>query len=138
MSIISAVYENGVFRPTEPLAFKDGETVSLIVAPASTNPEWEERIRNAKTIHEWIALANAYPGEDSDFDKLPALPSPTPEEQAFAERMRSAKSLAEMYAVMETAPSSDDDYDIVKMINDSRRLTGFRMPDPEPMDEGVR
>jgi predicted DNA-binding antitoxin AbrB/MazE fold protein len=92
MSIISAVYENGVFRPTEPLAFKEGETVSLIVAPASTNSEWEQRIRNAKTIHEWIALANASPGEDSDFD-------------------------------------------IVKAINESRRLTGFRMPDPEPTAE---
>ena len=59
---------------------------------------------------------------------------PTPEEEDYARRLKAAKSLKEMYAVMETAPPSPD-YDIVAMINESRRLTGFRMPDPDPAGE---
>ncbi len=64
---------------------------------------------------------------------------PTPEEEDYARRMKTAKSLEEMYAVMATAPpSADDTYDIVQMINESRRLTGFRMPDPDPAGEEPR
>src|SRR5947209_3034813 len=64
---------------------------------------------------------------------VPAIRPPTPEEEGYARRLLEAKSLEEMHAVMETAPPSPDlDYDILAMINESRRLTGFRMPDPEP------
>jgi len=42
--------------------------------------------------------------------------------------------LDEMHAVMETAPASPD-FDIVALINESRRLTGFRAPDPPPAEE---
>ncbi len=38
---------------------------------------------------------------------------------------------------MATAPPSPDD-DIVKLINESRRLSGFRMPDPESVQEEHR
>lgn len=59
----------------------------------------------------------------------------TPEEQDYCHRLQSAKTMAEMMAVIETAPPSPDgDYDIGKTINESRRLTGFRMPDPEPVN----
>ncbi len=65
-----------------------------------------------------------------------AMRPPTPEELDYVRRMKAAKSLQEMYAVMETAPrSAEDSYDIVAMINESRRLTGFRMPDPDPVEE---
>jgi predicted DNA-binding antitoxin AbrB/MazE fold protein len=57
----------------------------------------------------------------------PAPRPPTPEEEDYVRRMKAAKSLEEMYAVMETAPPCPD-YDILAMINESRRLTGFRMP----------
>jgi predicted DNA-binding antitoxin AbrB/MazE fold protein len=67
----------------------------------------------------------------------PSLPAPTPVEEDYARRIKAAKSLDEMYAVMATAPPSPD-YDIVKMINESRRLTGFRMPDPESLQEDPR
>jgi len=47
-----------------------------------------------------------------------------------------SKSLEEMFAIMETAPSSPDDtYDIGTMIDESRRLTGFRLPDSDPAGE---
>jgi predicted DNA-binding antitoxin AbrB/MazE fold protein len=66
----------------------------------------------------------------------PALRPPTPEEEDYARRLKAAKSLEEMHAVMATAPvSPDDTYDIVALINESRRLTGFRMPDPNPAGE---
>jgi predicted DNA-binding antitoxin AbrB/MazE fold protein len=69
----------------------------------------------------------------------PPLRAPTPAEEDYARRLKAAQSLDEMYAVMATAPSSPDDpYDIVSWINESRRLTGFRMPDPDPVGEKPR
>ncbi len=62
------------------------------------------------------------------------LRPPTPEEEDYARRIKAAKSLEEMFAIMETAPPSPE-YDIVSMINESRRLSGFRMPDPNPAGE---
>jgi predicted DNA-binding antitoxin AbrB/MazE fold protein len=64
-----------------------------------------------------------------------ALRPPTPEEEDYARRLKAAKSLEEMYAVMATAPPLPDDMDdLVTLINESRRLTGFRMPDPGPAE----
>jgi predicted DNA-binding antitoxin AbrB/MazE fold protein len=68
---------------------------------------------------------------DPVLEPLPPLAKPTPEVEEYARRLRAAKTLEEMYAVMETAPESPD-IDIVAMINESRRQTGFRMPDPDP------
>jgi len=87
-----AVYEGGVLRPAQPLPFGEGETVEVTVAKSkslSSTEEWESRIHVAKNIQEWIALANACPNLEPDFD-------------------------------------------IEKAMNESRRLTGFRLPDPEP------
>jgi predicted DNA-binding antitoxin AbrB/MazE fold protein len=67
----------------------------------------------------------------------PSAPVPTSEEEDYMRRIKAAKSLEEMYTVMETAPTSPD-YDIVKMVNESRRLTGFRMPDPDSAHEELR
>lgn len=70
---------------------------------------------------------------------LPCRLKPTPAQQDYARRINEAKSLKEMFAVMETAPlSPEDDIDVVKEINETRRLTGFRMPDPDPDDEDRR
>lgn len=61
---IMAIFENGVLRPTEPLDLSEGERVQLTVS-TSPAPEpheaWERQIRSAKTIQEWIALANTPP-----------------------------------------------------------------------------
>jgi len=95
MISVLAVYEKGVLRPTEPLELIEGETVELTVArskpptPPLTADEWDGQVRAAKSIQEWVALANA-------------CPNPGP------------------------------DIDLVKTINESRRLTGFRLPDPVP------
>lgn len=60
----------------------------------------------------------------------PLLRAPTPAEEEYARRIKGARSLDEMYAVMATAPKSPDEtYDFLGVINESRRLTGFRMPD---------
>jgi predicted DNA-binding antitoxin AbrB/MazE fold protein len=93
MIIVSAVYENGVLRPTAPIDLKEGETVELAVTrgagPKRDANDWAAGLRSANSIQEWVELANACPEPDPDFD-------------------------------------------IAAAINESRRLTGFRMPDPEP------
>jgi predicted DNA-binding antitoxin AbrB/MazE fold protein len=62
---VTAVYEGGVLRPTTPLALAEGETVELTVnkpqpsPPPLTEEEALRRIREAKTMAEWIAAAEA-------------------------------------------------------------------------------
>src|SRR4051812_40271058 len=105
---IRAVYEGGVLRPLEPFDLPEGEIVDVMIAKA--NP--------------------------SSGSLGPPLRAPTPEEADYARRMKAARSLEEMYAIMATAPPSPaDTEDIVKRINESRKLTGFRMPDPDPAEE---
>jgi hypothetical protein len=101
MISVLAIYENGVLRPTEPLELTEGETVELTVArpqppaPQLTAVDWDGQLRAAKSIQEWVALANA-------------CPNPGP------------------------------DIDLVETINESRRLTGFRLPDPVPNGGGPK
>jgi predicted DNA-binding antitoxin AbrB/MazE fold protein len=67
------------------------------------------------------------------------LKEPTPAEVDYARKIREAKSLKEMFAVMATSPSSTNEMtDVVTEINQSRRLTGFRQPDPEASEENCR
>lgn len=69
----------------------------------------------------------------------PSGRSPTPEQEDYTRRLKAAKSLEEMYAVMATAPPSPEDaYDVADAINESRRLTGFRLPDPATAEEAPR
>ncbi|MGP0063848.1 MAG: antitoxin family protein [Isosphaeraceae bacterium] len=106
-TIIRAVYEGGVLRPTQPLALSEGELVDVIVTQM----------------------------------KSPRLPlrEPTLAEEDYARRIRAARSLEEMFTVMASAPlTSEDEFDIVEEINQSRQLTGFRMPDPDPNEENAR
>lgn len=94
---VRAVYQGGVLRPVQPLALDEGETVEITVAKSTTQPalaQWEQAIRAANSIQEWMALANACP-----------VPAP--------------------------------DFDVVKAINETRRLSGFRFPDPEPEQGGA-
>jgi predicted DNA-binding antitoxin AbrB/MazE fold protein len=106
-TIIRAVYEGGVLRPTKPLDLPEGETVDVIITQMKS------------------------PG--------PRLREPTLAEEDYARRIRAAKSLQEMFAVMATAPlAPEDEFDIVKEINQSRQLTGFRMPDPDLAEENTR
>jgi len=96
MTTVFAVYEGGVLRPAHPLPFAEGETVEVTVAKPQLPPfldEWERRIRAAKSIQEWVALANACPNPDPDFD-------------------------------------------VVNALNETRRLTGFRLPEPESNNGG--
>lgn len=38
---VSAVYENGVLRPTGPLDLPDGQQVSVAITPAQSGADWE-------------------------------------------------------------------------------------------------
>jgi predicted DNA-binding antitoxin AbrB/MazE fold protein len=69
----------------------------------------------------------------------PQLRDPTLAEEDYARQIRTAKSLNEMFAVMAKAPlAAEDEFDVVNEINQSRRLTGFRMPDSDPAEEHDR
>jgi predicted DNA-binding antitoxin AbrB/MazE fold protein len=73
---VTATYTGGVLRPTTPLPLAEGETVEITVttpappAPGSTEDEAIRRIREATTMDEWIAAAEAaavFAPEDYDF-----------------------------------------------------------------------
>ena len=98
MISVQAVYENGVLRPSAPLELSEGESVSMRISPIppmSTVDAWERQLQSAKSIQEWLALANACPCPDSEFD-------------------------------------------ILQAINESRRLTGFRLTEPELNSEALK
>lgn len=72
----TAVYENGVLRPAQPLALKEGETVQLTVttpAPRPTDDEIVAMIRAAKSPDELFAIMNAYPTAADGYDLCEAL-----------------------------------------------------------------
>jgi predicted DNA-binding antitoxin AbrB/MazE fold protein len=78
---IRAVYQGGVLRPEQPLPLAEGETVEITLnrpipaAPPLTPAEEEaiRRIREAKTVEEWAAAADALPTPDDGYDLLEAL-----------------------------------------------------------------
>lgn len=82
MTNVSATYENGVLKPTKPLALPEGTMVDFVVElplrpPLSETPHEAavRRIREAKNFDEWIAAAaNAAQYEPNDgYDLLEAL-----------------------------------------------------------------
>ena len=79
MTKVSAIYENGVLRPTERLPLKEGETVEVTVEPRSpavaplTLEEWERRLKSAKNIQDWLEVANACPEPDDGYDVIKEL-----------------------------------------------------------------
>jgi len=106
-TVIQAVYEGGVLRPTKPLILPEGQTVDVIISPMNYS--------------------------------APQPREPTLAEKDYSQRIKSAESLVEMFAVMASAPlAPEDDFDIDKEINESRQLTGFRLPDPESTAETGR
>lgn len=62
---VTATYSGGVLRPATPLPLAEGTTVEITVtslpppAPALTEDEALRRIREAKTLEEMFAAANA-------------------------------------------------------------------------------
>ena len=62
---VTAVYENGVLRPTRPLELREGQTVEVTVSepppPPMTFEEWKEKMRATKTLAEWAELADQGP-----------------------------------------------------------------------------
>src|SRR5438067_4789374 len=58
---VTAIYENGVLRPTQPLPLKDGDPIDFTVVfppgPGASD-DVQQRILRAKTFDEWIAAAD--------------------------------------------------------------------------------
>ena len=55
--------------------------------------------------------------------------SPSVSNDEYLANLKAAKSIQELFAVIESG-SSEREVDPVDAINESRRLTGFRVPDP--------
>ena len=75
---MTAIFQGGVFRPTEPPALADGTAVELTVTPVPVEPpvdEIEQHIRSAGTLQElWDAMDAAEAEEPDDgYDLLEAL-----------------------------------------------------------------
>ena len=75
----TAVYENGLLRPTTPLPLAEGETVEMTLTPVKTvrpRPAEDEivgQVKEAKVLAELFAIANAAPEDDDGYDLLRAL-----------------------------------------------------------------
>ena len=74
----TAVFENGLLRPTQPLGLEEGETVVITLQrplpePPPSDDEYVRRIRAAKTLEEFMEIANSMPSEDDGYDLLQAL-----------------------------------------------------------------
>src|SRR5579871_4445155 len=72
----AAVYENGVLRPVQPLALKEGETVQLTVTTPAPRPNDDEiiaMIKAAKSPEELFAILNTYPTAGDGYDLCEAL-----------------------------------------------------------------
>lgn len=72
----TAVYENGVLRPVQPLSLTDGETVQLTVSSPVPRPSDDEIIammKAARSPEELFAIANAYPTAPPGYDLCEAL-----------------------------------------------------------------
>jgi predicted DNA-binding antitoxin AbrB/MazE fold protein len=65
----SAVYENGVFRPTTPISLREGERVEIVIHPARPEVPEEEMARRRRVVeklHELDALADQEPDDGYD------------------------------------------------------------------------
>ena len=75
----TAVYENGLLRPTQPLPLQEGETVAITLTREAPNDSQDtehasvRRIQGARTLQEWIDAANESTEEDDGYDLLRAL-----------------------------------------------------------------
>jgi predicted DNA-binding antitoxin AbrB/MazE fold protein len=83
MTTISAIFEDGVFRPTEPPGLPEGQQVRLTIhpcpplgperSPTSEDVEYARRVGECKSIDEWFALMATMPSDDGDYDILAEL-----------------------------------------------------------------
>ena len=83
MISVSAIYEKGVLRPSEPLKLSEGQTVQLSIypqlpltplrPPTSEEEEFARRLQAAKTPAEMSAVFDSAPPEPAGYDLCRAL-----------------------------------------------------------------
>jgi predicted DNA-binding antitoxin AbrB/MazE fold protein len=74
---IDAIFDNGVFRPLEPLAIPNGSRVQLHVESPHADGDAEARIRRKAELEEFLRVARELPVESpadgfsgADHDRL--------------------------------------------------------------------
>jgi predicted DNA-binding antitoxin AbrB/MazE fold protein len=61
---ISAIYENGVFRPLEPIELAEGSRVELLIdPPRSSTPPWTDPKKLARALEQIAALPPEGPND---------------------------------------------------------------------------
>ncbi len=55
----------------------------------------------------------------------------TSNELKLIERLKKARSLEELHNIINSAPPISEEVDVLQAINETRRQTGFRVPDQE-------
>lgn len=102
MIVATAVYHDGKLEPSEPLELEEGQEVRLQIESSSS----------------------PFQNPDSSDD-----------EKKFFEQINAARSIKELFEIVNAAPPSiqaeGEGFDIEKVIDESRRLTGFRLPSKE-------
>src|SRR5271154_3942801 len=86
-------------------------------------------------VYEGGVLRPAHPlpfGEGETVEVTVAKPKSPPPPDEWKRQIRDAKTIQHWVALANACPDTEPDFDIVKAINETRRLTGFRLPDPEP------
>lgn len=78
MTLVRAIYENGVLRPTEPLHLPEGAAVELTVKETEfplplSEEEIIRRIEACKTYQDWLEVTKLLPPDDGGYDILKAL-----------------------------------------------------------------
>ncbi len=83
MTMISAIFEGGMLKPTEPLSLREGQEVrvtvhpptpeSLLPQPTPEEEEYGRRLRACKSIAEWLAVTQTLPPDDGGYDVIKQL-----------------------------------------------------------------
>ena len=93
---------------------------------------------NVQAVYENGVLRPEEPLKLTEGERVSISVSPIPKVETleqWGQWLRAAKSVEEWAELANACPDPGPDIDIMKAINESRRLTGFRMPDPEPSSE---
>ncbi len=88
-------------------------------------------------VYEGGVLRPAHPlplAEGETVEITVAKPRPMSDE--WQRRLRAATSVQEWVALANANPNPAPDFDIGRAVNESRQQTGFRLPDPDPEQEG--
>jgi len=107
---IRAIYENGLFRPLDPVSVAEHDVVSLMIGPADAKSlaDAEELARQKQALREVLDEADRLPLESPDdgFSGAGVANSPRSDDDVL---MRQREALVEMFAEADSLPLENPD-----------------------------